>query len=49
MMTKIKITFFKYWISFQEGWARAEEIQRKVEVQRQELLMKHGHRFYGHF
>lgn len=48
-MKNIKALFLKYWISFQQSWARADEIHRKIEAQKIENHLKYHNGVHRHF
>ncbi len=41
MIKKIKDIFIKYWISFQQGWDKADEIHQKIEAQKIENQLRY--------
>jgi hypothetical protein len=43
-MKKIKAFFLKYWISFEQSWARTNEIHKKIEEQKEENRLKYQNR-----
>ncbi len=46
MIKKIKSISLRLWISFQQSWARADEIHRKIEEQKIENQLKYGNEAY---
>lgn len=41
MIKKIKTLLLNYWISFQQSWAKADEIHQKIEAQKIENQIRY--------